>query len=111
MAAAQVRRLGETWVSDPSPRVARFLRENEALELIDVSGAAGTTGRGSHAYFRKSPWVSSDILTLLAHDLEPAARGLDKDSGRLVWTFPDDYVERARSSLIERGLAGPAANR
>ena len=103
------KRLGEVWDDAPSERVSRFLRASPSLELIDVSDAAGSSDGAGHAYFRDSPWVSSDILTLLAHDLDAPDRGLVKDSTRLLWTFPPDYVERLRRLLIDGGLAGPVS--
>ena len=66
-----------------------------------MTGAAGSTSGNGHAYFRDSPWVSSDILTALAYDIAPAGRGLEKKDAVPVWTFPTDYVERLRKVLLE----------
>ena len=107
----QRERLGQVWDVEPSARVGRFLRARSSLELVDVSDAAGSSAGAGHAYFRDSPWVSSDILVLLAHGLSAEERGLVEDASRLVWTFPPDYVERLRRSLVERGYAGPIASR
>ena len=60
-----------------------------------------TSGNG-HSYFQQSPWVSSDILMLLMHDLTPQQRGLVK--GDAMWTFPPDYIERLQATLD--GLTG-----
>jgi len=95
-------RLGEAWAGELPPRVARFIEANSAVELVDATDAAGASTGSGHAYFRDSPWVSSDILTLLAHDMDAAERGLTKDAGRRVWTFPPDYVERLQASLAGR---------
>ena len=72
-------RFGARGADDILPKTAEFLRVNPSLEFINVTGAAGSTTGSGHAYFRDSPWVSSDILTLLAYDLEPALRGLVKE--------------------------------
>jgi hypothetical protein len=88
------------WGEELPPRTANFLRENPSLEIIDVTEAAESTTGNGHAYFRKSPWVSSDLLTLLAYDLGAAERGLEKEENLLVWTFPPDFIERLRKVLL-----------
>ncbi|NIQ90070.1 MAG: alpha/beta hydrolase [Deltaproteobacteria bacterium] len=93
-------RLGQMWGEELPPRTANFLRENPSLEIIDVTEAAESTTGNGHAYFRKSPWVSSDLLTLLAYDLGAAERGLEKEENLLVWTFPPDFIERLRKVLL-----------
>jgi esterase/lipase superfamily enzyme len=95
-------RLGEMWAEEPSPPTVEFLRTNPSLEFINVTEAAGATSGNGHSYFRQSPWVSSDLLTVLAFDMDPARRGLEKDGDMLVWTFPPDYIERLRKALLER---------
>ena len=94
-------RLGEMWARKLPPRTVDFLHANPSLELIDVSGVAGSTTGNGHAYFRNSPWVSSDILTLLAFNLDPAQRGLEKKGELLVWRFPPDYIERLQKELMK----------
>lgn len=94
-------RLGQTWSGPMPPQVAGYLRANPSLAVIDVTDASGSTTGSGHAYFRDSPWVSSDILTLLAFGLEPSKRGLVRDSELPTWTFPPDYVERLKKQLLE----------
>ena len=94
-------RLGQMWDGELPPRTANFLQENPSLEIIDVTEAAESTTGNGHAYFRKSPWVSSDLLTLLAYDLGAAERGLEKEEDLLVWTFPPDFIERLRKAVLE----------
>jgi esterase/lipase superfamily enzyme len=94
-------RLGEMWADKLPPRGVQFLQANPSLELIDVTDAAGSTLGNGHGYFRRSPWVSSDILTLLAFDLDPVQRGLEKGATRLVWSFPPDYIERLQKNLVK----------
>jgi len=83
------------------PGVVKFLGENEELILIDVTRAERAATDNGHAYFRKSPWVSSDILTTLRYNLSPAKRGLNLDANRPVWNFPADYIEKLRAVLIK----------
>ena len=68
-------RLGQMWTDGMPPRVAEFVRETTSLEIVDITGAAGSTSGDGHSYFRDSPWVSSDMLTYLAYDIDPARRG------------------------------------
>jgi esterase/lipase superfamily enzyme len=102
-------RLGQMWTDGMPPRVAEFVRKQASLEIVDVTDAAGSTSGNGHAYFRDSPWVSSDMLTYLAYNVGPARRGLVKAVDDLpVWTFPPDYIERLRKVLVEMNpsLAG-----
>ncbi|MEE8055621.1 MAG: hypothetical protein V3T38_06200, partial [Gammaproteobacteria bacterium] len=71
------------------------------ISVIDVASAEGSTHGNGHAYFRKSPWASSDILMTLAYDLPPAECGLVRKTGASVWTFPPDYIEHLRAALMK----------
>jgi esterase/lipase superfamily enzyme len=95
------KRLGEMWVETLPDQARIFLRTYPSLELVDVTDAAGSTTGNGHAYFRDSPWVSSDILTVLARDPGPDRRGLERTPDRLVWHFPPDYIERLQRALLE----------
>ncbi len=86
-------------ISEVGPATRDYFENTPALRMIDVSDAEGSTTGNGHAYFRASPWVSSDILTTLLYDLPPEARGLQRSAKLPVWTFPDDYVARIRSAL------------
>jgi esterase/lipase superfamily enzyme len=77
----------------------QFFENTQALRIIDVTSAAGSQTGNGHAYFRSSPWVSSDILITLLYDLPPDERGLVWSDEMPLWTFPDDYVERLRDAL------------
>ena len=68
-----------------------------------------SVGNG-HAYFRRSPWVSSDILMSLMYDFTPSERGLTRRAGHTAWSFPKDYTERLRKELSKR-KATPAMPR
>jgi esterase/lipase superfamily enzyme len=94
-------RLGQMWEEDEmTPQSQELLRANPSLQFVDVTQAAGSTTGNGHSYFRKSPWVSSDLLMLLAYDIGAADRGLDKHENLPVWKFPPDFIERLREVLV-----------
>jgi len=94
-------RLGQMWKDRKLPDTAvAYLRKRQELIFIDVTDAESATTKNGHAYFRKSPWVSSDILMTLMHNLRPDERGLVQSEDISVWTFPPDYIQRLRSALI-----------
>ena len=92
------KRLGQLVEDDQlTPGVAAFLREEEDLIMIDVSRAENVAANSGHAYFRKSPWVSSDLLLALRSGRAPGDRGLVPLDGTPLWEFPDDYLEQLRT--------------
>ncbi len=84
------------------PHTAEMLRRMDALDLVNVTEAKdAATGNGhGHAYFRSSPWASSDILMTLRYGLSPEDRGLVPMSETPVWTFPPDYIARLREAVV-----------
>jgi esterase/lipase superfamily enzyme len=94
-------RLGQKWTDSMNPQLATYLRKTPTLRFIDVTDATGAATGNGHAYFRTSPWASSDILMTLMFELEPDERGLVQDSETLIWTFPGDYIQRLRNALIK----------
>jgi pimeloyl-ACP methyl ester carboxylesterase len=95
-------RLGSMWKEGQMPsHVTEVLESMQDLELINVTAAEGAATGNGHAYFRQSPWVSSDVLMTLMYDLAPENRGLEKIEGSVVWTFPEDYVQRFLEDLKE----------
>ena len=85
-----------------SPQAIGYLNDTPELQIIDVTGIEGSTEGSGHGYFRTSPWVSSDILMTLVYDLNPHERGLVRSAGEPEWRFPEDYITRLRSALLER---------
>ena len=81
------------------PKATKFFEDTDKLRIIDVSNAEGSKSGNGHAYFRSSPWVSSDILMTLLYDLPPADRGLAWSDSLPIWMFPDDYTKRMLESL------------
>lgn len=95
-------RLGQMWPEELSPQAIGYLNQTPALKIIDVTGIEGSAEGNGHSYFRTSPWVSSDILMTLMHDLDPEERGLARSPGDPEWRFPDDYLDRLKTALLER---------
>lgn len=62
-----------------------------------------------HSYFHKNPWVSSDLLMFIKYGLSPADRGLVPFEEGALWTFSEDYPERAKNIRIAppKGLSEP----
>jgi len=93
-------RLGQMFKDRSMPATTvEYLRTAQNLVGIDVSEAEDATAGNGHAYFRNSPWVSSDILMTLMYDLEPENRGLEYMDDQALWTFPADYVKRLRERI------------
>jgi esterase/lipase superfamily enzyme len=93
-------RAGEAFQEGQPHAVARaWLVDNPKLVIIDVTDVGDSTVEGGHRYFRKSPWVSSDLLMMLRFGLGPEARGLVRSDNPVMWRFPDDYIERLSISV------------
>ncbi len=86
-------------IAPPGESSRGFFESTSALRVIDVTDAQGSQTGNGHAYFRFSPFVSSDILMTLLYDLPPAQRGLVWSDELPVWKFPDDYQQRLREAL------------
>jgi hypothetical protein len=85
-----------------SPAAKRVLAENkDHISMIDVSDAEGADTGNGHAYFRSSPWASSDILMTLMYDLTPEQRGLRLKASMPVYDFPLDYMNKLWAALAE----------
>lgn len=101
-------RAGESLIGEmATAQTRRFLSSHPRLRVIDVSNAEGAVSGSGHGYLRESPWVSSDVVLSLRYDLAPDERGLLLDPGSPVWTFPDDYLERAGAALDRAESASP----
>lgn len=94
-------RLGQMWSENPPPGAINYLRTNSAVTIINVTEAEGAGSGNGHAYFRRSPWTSSDILATLTFDLRPVERGLVSVDNLPIWTFPPDYIPRLRQALMK----------
>lgn len=96
-------RLGDMWQEENlSPRAVAYLQDHKKLSFINATNAeAADTGNG-HAYFRKSPWVSSDVLMTLAYSQNPEERGLVLSPKSPTWVFPPDYGQRLTNILLKK---------
>jgi esterase/lipase superfamily enzyme len=99
------RRLGQILPGTLDERMRQFASSSSRLALIDVAEADSFDEGNGHAYFRKSPWVSGDILMTLRHGLAPAERGLEQRGDSPVWRFPNDYLSRFESALAQTDAA------
>ena len=91
----QRQRIGRLIKEDSfSAPLTQLLRNQEHLDFIDVTNAENVSANNGHAYFHKSPWVSSDVLLTLRYALSPSARGLDRAGESPLWHFPNDYPSR-----------------
>ncbi len=72
-----------------------FLEKHDGrLNLIDVTDADRYRESNGHRYFLRSPWVAGDVLLLLGAGMVPDDRGLERQQGSVVWSFPPDYLDR-----------------
>jgi len=99
------RRLGQLLPGTLDERMRQFVGSSSRLALIDVAEADNFDDGNGHAYFRKSPWVSSDILMTLGYGLGPAERGLEQRGDSPVWHFPGDYLSRFESAHAKAMMA------
>jgi len=93
------RRLGEVLPGTLDDRMRDYVASSPRLAFVDVSGAANFDADNGHAYFRKSPWVSSDVLMTLRYGLAPEERGLVRLDDSPIWRFPGDYLQRFEAAL------------
>ncbi len=95
-------RLGQMWKDRKLPEgLSELLWQADDLILIDVTDVEKASTGNGHAYFRKSPWVSSDILSTLMYDLSPQERGLFHSREWPIWQFPPDYISKLTNKLSE----------
>lgn len=86
-------------VNELPPESVDFLRHATRLNIIDATAAENAGAVKGHDYFRRSPWVSSDVLVSLKYGFSPQARGLVRDDKLPVWRFPKDYITRVGRKL------------
>lgn len=92
-------RLGQKWEEDDGgvwPALEARLASLEKLEIIDVTDAEESSAGNGHAFFRTSPWASSDIFLSILTQRDARERGLVRSIGDAVWAFPPDYPERLK---------------
>ena len=96
----QRERLGQANIAPlDRPLAMKYFRESDILRIINVTEAENSAAGNGHGYFRKSPWVSSDVLMTIMHDLTPIDRGLVRDDDSFIWTFPPNYIQHLQKAL------------
>jgi len=99
-------RLGQKWdESKMTESIAEWLWNTDEITFIDVTDAEKSTTGNGHAYFRQSPWVSSDILSTLMYDLTPEERTLQRTPEWPIWKFPPDYITTLAERLAKENPA------
>ncbi|MCP4199549.1 MAG: alpha/beta hydrolase [Proteobacteria bacterium] len=94
-------RLGQIVSIELSEAATTFLRQNDNLVIVNATDSPGADTGNGHAYFRQSPWTSSDILATLIFDFKPGERGLERVNLGPIWTFSADYIDRLREALVK----------
>jgi len=95
-------RLGQIWdESRMTEHIVEWLWNTDEITFIDVKDAEKSSTGNGHAYFRQSPWVSSDILSTLMYDLTPEERTLQRTREWPMWKFPPDYIKTLGERLAK----------
>ncbi|MEI7998519.1 MAG: alpha/beta hydrolase [Candidatus Omnitrophota bacterium] len=81
-------RVGETSSKDLSENALKVLRQESKIQIIDATSAQGSHKEGGHCYLFTSSTISSDLILLLKHNLNPQERHLKPKEEELYWEFP-----------------------
>ena len=93
-------RLGQTASMNLDGNAVRYLEKQKDLVLIDVTSAEGATKGNGHAYFRQSPWVSSDIIITMYFKATPEKRKLIQNE-QGIWSFRPEYIQDIKDAKEE----------
>ena len=97
-------RLGRPKVEELTREELERLATSPNFQAIDVSSVRGAHEMGGgmkgHGYWYANDWISTDILLSMRYQLAPAQRGLERGTGRNVWTIPPDYPQRLREAVL-----------
>lgn len=97
----KTRRVGETSSKDLSENALKVLLQEPKVHIIDATSAQGSHKEGGHCYLLTSSSISSDLILLLKHNLNPQERHLSSKEDGLYWEFPKD--NSVRSSMKKKG--------
>lgn len=96
-------RLGQMFggTGDEMPALIRktLIDYADKITLINVTNAEAAGSKNGHGYFRRSPWVSSDILMTLYYGLLSNQRGLVEEDGLHTYSFPPDFIHQLWSAI------------
>lgn len=93
-------------ISDLSEGDLEALRQGTVTSFVDVDDAKRAEGGGdlfSHAYWYLNPWVNMDVIQVMRTNATPGERGLIREDGEALWSFPKDYPARIRE-IAERSV-------
>lgn len=93
-------RLGATSESDLDVADRHWLSVSKRVQIINADSAP-YGGFVNHSHHRFSPDVASDIVLSLRTRLTPEERGLVRDTGDLIWRFPNDYKQRVTEAAAK----------
>ncbi|MGA9032499.1 MAG: alpha/beta hydrolase [Sulfuricaulis sp.] len=104
-------RLGKPDIADLTVQDIQRLAADprfQAVDVSDVRGAHEMGGMRGHGYWYANDWISTDVALSLRHPIDPADRCLIPGPNRVVWKFPENYVD----CLVQRlGAAFPELRR
>lgn len=80
----------------------------QAVDVSDVRGAHEMGGMRGHGYWYANDWIATDVGLSLRHPITPAQRCLIPGPNRVVWKFPENYVDCLAQRL---GAAFPELRR
>jgi esterase/lipase superfamily enzyme len=104
-------RLGRPDIADLTVQDIKRLAADprfQAIDVSDVRGAHEMGGMRGHGYWYANDWISTDVALSLRHPIPPAQRCLVREPDRVVWKFPDNYVDCLAQRL---GTAFPELRR
>ena len=104
-------RLGKPDIADLTVQDIQRLAADprfQAIDVSDVRGAHEMGGMRGHGYWYANDWIATDVALSLRHPIAPAQRCLIPGPNRVVWKFPENYVD----CLVQRlGSAFPELRR
>jgi esterase/lipase superfamily enzyme len=104
-------RLGKPDINDLSVKdIERFAADPrfQAVDVSEVRGVHEMGGMRGHGYWFANDWISTDVALSLRHPIPPAQRCLTPGPRRVIWKFPDNYVD----CVVQRlGEAFPESKR
>ena len=104
-------RLGKPDIADLTVQDIQRLAADprfQAIDVSDVRGAHEMGGMRGHGYWYANDWISTDVALSLRHPIKPAERCLIPGPNRVVWKFPENYVDCLAQRL---GTAYPELRR
>jgi esterase/lipase superfamily enzyme len=97
-------------ISDELRQEVIDIVNSDRMVLIDLRQVPATEYRFTHGAWYDDPWVSTDVMVTLLGGLNAEERGLELTSveGVHVWIFPDDYIDRVKTQILNRQEANRA---